>query len=84
MKVCGYDIWPGDRWLTSRQLNSIDNMRKDGKFMVGDEIPDGQGRVTQLLEDCFELAYDLRNDAEEDSSADATPQSETPNDPLTA
>jgi hypothetical protein len=39
-------------------------MRKDGKFMVGDEIPDGQGRVTQLLEDCFELAYELRNDAE--------------------
>jgi hypothetical protein len=65
-------------------LNSIDNMRKDGKFMVGDEIPDGQGRVTQLLEECFELAYDLRNDAEDDdSSANATPQSEAP-DPLTA
>jgi hypothetical protein len=64
------------------QLNSIDNMRKDGKFMVGDEIPDGQGRVTQLLEDCFELAYELRNDAEDDSSADATPQSETANDPV--
>jgi hypothetical protein len=61
-------------------------MRKDGKFMVGDEIPDGQGRVTQLLEECFELAYDLRNDAEEeeDSSADATPQSEIANDPLAA
>jgi|TARA_R110002003_G_scaffold448_10_gene19888 hypothetical protein len=59
-------------------------MRKDGKFMVGDEIPDGQGRVTQLLEDCFDLAYELRNDAEEDSSADATPQSEPANDPLTA
>ena len=53
--------------------------------MVGDEIPDGQGRVTQLLEDCFELAYDLRNDAEEDSSsAEATPQSETPNESVTA
>lgn len=61
-------------------------MRKDGKFMVGDEIPDGQGRVTQLLEECFELAYDLRNDAEDedDSSADVTPQSEYPNDPLAA
>jgi hypothetical protein len=59
-------------------------MRKDGKFMVGDEIPDGQGRVTQLLEECFDLAYELRNDAEDDSSADATPQSETPPDPLTA
>jgi hypothetical protein len=60
------------------QLNSIDNMRIDGKFMVGDEIPDGQGRVIQLLEECFELAYDLRNDAEENSSADATPSSEKP------
>ena len=46
--------------------------------MVGDEIPDGQGRVTQLLEECFELAYDLRNDAEDNSSADATPSSEKP------
>lgn len=70
--------------LTSLQLNSIDNMRKDGKFMVGNEIPDGQGRVTQLLEECFDLAYELRNDAEEDSSAEATPQSETPNEPLAA
>jgi hypothetical protein len=57
-------------------------MRVDGKFMVGDEIPDGQGRVTQLLEECFELAYDLRNDAEDNSSADAsadvTPSTEKP------
>lgn len=59
-------------------MNSIDNMHVDGKFMVGDEVPDGQGRVTQLLEECFELAYDLRNDAEEESSADATPSSEKP------
>lgn len=64
--------------LTWSQLNSIDNMRVDGKFMVGDEIPDGQGRVIQLLEECFDLSYDLRNEAEEDSSADATPSSEKP------
>jgi hypothetical protein len=51
------------------KLNSIDNMRVDGKFMIGDEIPDGQGNVTQLLEECFELAYELRNDAEEDSGS---------------
>lgn len=59
-------------------------MRKDGKFMVGNEIPDGQGRVTQLLEECFELAYELRNDAEEDSSADVTPASEVPSDQVAA
>lgn len=46
------------------QLNSIDNMRVDGKFMVGDDIPDGQGSVNQLLAECFDLAYDLRAEAE--------------------
>lgn len=75
---------PRELYPYSMKLNSIDNMRVDGKFMVGDEIPDGQGRVTQLLEECFELAYDLRNDAEDSSSADATPQSETPNEALAA
>jgi hypothetical protein len=68
---------PRELYPYSMKLNSIDNMRVDGKFMVGDEIPDGQGRVTQLLEECFELAYDLRNDAEDnDSSADVTPSTE--------
>jgi hypothetical protein len=69
---------PRELYPYSMKLNSIDNMRVDGKFMVGDEIPDGQGRVTQLLEECFELAYDLRNEAEDNSSADATPSSEKP------
>ncbi|EKD13808.1 hypothetical protein MBM_08009 [Drepanopeziza brunnea f. sp. 'multigermtubi' MB_m1] len=41
-------------------INSIDNMRVDGKFMVGDDIPEGQGSVNDLLAECFELAYDLR------------------------
>jgi hypothetical protein len=58
-------------------------MRVDGKFMVGEEIPDGQGRVTQLLEECFELAYDLRNDAEDNSSGDVTPSTEKPEPPST-
>jgi len=40
-------------------------MRVDGKFMVGSDIPDGQGSVTQLLEECFELAYELRLATEE-------------------
>jgi len=75
---------PRELYPYSMKLNSIDNMRKDGKFMVGNEIPDGQGRVTQLLEEFFDLAYELRNDAEDDSSAEATPQSETPNEPLAA
>lgn len=40
-------------------------MRVDGKFMVGNEIPDGQAALVTLLEDCFELAYQLRAQAEE-------------------
>lgn len=51
------------------QLNSIDNMKKDGKFMVGDDIPEGQGSVTSLLAECFDIAYDLRNEAEERQEA---------------
>lgn len=42
------------------QLNSIDNLRVDGKFMVGNDLPEGQGAVNELLAECFELAYELR------------------------
>lgn len=73
-----------DYSLTFKQLNSIDNMRVDGKFVVGDDIPDGQGSVTQLLEECFELAYELRNDAEDSSSEAQTPASESGPEGVTA
>lgn len=61
-------------------------MRVDGKFVVGDDIPDGQGSVTQLLAECFELAYELRNDAEDSSSSagEQTPASESGPEGLTA
>jgi Protein of unknown function (DUF2408) len=49
------------------KLNSIDNMRVDGKFMVGADIPEGQGSVNDLLAECFEMAYELRVQAEGDS-----------------
>jgi len=48
----------------SMKLNSIDNMRVDGKFMAGDDIPEGQGSVSELLAECFELNYELRVAAE--------------------
>jgi hypothetical protein len=47
-------------------------MKKDGKFMVGDDIPEGQGSVTSLLAECFDIAYDLRNEAEERQEAEST------------
>ncbi|KAF2467075.1 uncharacterized protein BDR25DRAFT_305863 [Lindgomyces ingoldianus] len=69
VKKAGGVSSPRELYPYSMKLNSIDNMRVDGKFMVGSDIPDGQGSVTQLLEDCFELVYDLRTEVEESSSA---------------
>jgi len=40
-------------------------MRVDGKFMIGNDIPEGQGSVTELLAECFELNYELRVAADE-------------------
>lgn len=47
------------------QLNSLDNMKVDGKFVVNGDIPEGQGSVSELLAECFEINYDLRVAAEE-------------------
>jgi hypothetical protein len=60
---------PRELYPYSMKLTSIDNMRKDGKFTVGNEIPEGQGSVSALLAECFELAYELRNEADERSQA---------------
>lgn len=57
----------------SMKLNSIDNMKTDGKFMVGEDIPEGQGSVAELLAECFDLNYELRVAAE---AATETPPSE--------
>ena len=64
VKRCGGVDSPRELYPYSMKLNSIDNMKKDGKFMVGNDIPDGQAAVTSLLAECFDLAYDMRNDAE--------------------
>ncbi|KAL2262459.1 hypothetical protein VTK26DRAFT_1243 [Humicola hyalothermophila] len=57
----------------SLKLNSIDNMRVDGKFMVGSDIPEGQGSVCELLAECFDLVYELRVAVQEqvDSGGDS-------------
>ena len=47
-----------------KQLNSLDNMKVDGKFVVNGDIPEGQGSVTELLAECFDLNYELRVAAE--------------------
>lgn len=66
---------PRELYPYSMKLTSIDNMKKDGKFMVGDDIPEGQGSVSALLSECFELAYELRNEAD----ARNEPENEEPN-----
>lgn len=52
------------------KLNSIDNMRIDGKFQVGKDIPEGQGSVNDLLAECYEIAYELRTAAEDEPEED--------------
>lgn len=61
---------PRELYPYSMKLNSIDNMKKDGKFMIGNDIPEGQGAVSVLLAECFEMAYELRNDAAENRDTD--------------
>ncbi|KAK4496485.1 hypothetical protein PRZ48_012465 [Zasmidium cellare] len=56
---------PRELYPYSMKLNSIDNMKKDGKFMVGNDIPEGQSSVSALLAECFDIAYELRNDADD-------------------
>jgi len=75
---------PRELYPYSMKLNSIDNMRKDGKFMIGDDIPDGQGSIIQLLEECFELAYELRNEAEENESNESEDEHDTKDHGITA
>lgn len=62
---------PRELYPYSMKLNSIDNMKKDGKFMIGNDIPEGQSSVSALLAECFDLAYELRNEADE--RAEETP-----------
>ena len=66
---------PRELYPYSMKLNSIDNMKKDGKFMIGNDIPEGQASVTALLAECFDLAYELREESQErqEQEEEATP-----------
>lgn len=50
----------------SMKLNSIDNMRVDGKFYVGSDIPEGQGSINALLAECYDIAWELRAAVDEE------------------
>lgn len=45
-------------------------MRVDGKFTIGNDIPEGQGSVNDLMAECFELSYELRVAAETEDGDD--------------
>ncbi|KAL8971379.1 MAG: hypothetical protein Q9183_001082 [Haloplaca sp. 2 TL-2023] len=62
---------PRELYPYSMKLHSIDNMRVDGKFMVGSDVPEGQGSVNSLLAECFDLNYDLRVEAEDEDGKDS-------------
>lgn len=47
------------------KLASIDNLKVDGKFMIGDSIPEGQGMLIALLSECFEICDELKMGVEE-------------------
>ncbi|KAF2085901.1 hypothetical protein K490DRAFT_45332 [Saccharata proteae CBS 121410] len=70
---------PRELYPYSMKLNSIDNLRQDGKFMIGNDIPDGQGAVIQLLEECFDLAYTIRIAAEQDDEEEEEKEKESIN-----
>lgn len=57
-------------------------MRKDGKFMVGNDIPEGQGAVASLLAECFDLAYEMRMAAEENEESEVESDSDEEADTL--
>lgn len=50
-------------------------MRVDGKFVVNGDIPEGQGSVAELLSECFELAFELRELSQEQEANDSSDQS---------
>lgn len=55
-------------------------MRVDGKFMVGSDIPEGQGGVNALLAECYEMAYNLRAQASQEEESDQEEEDDDPED----
>lgn len=61
-----------DLYPYQMKLASIDNLRVDGKFMVGDTIPEGQGMLNALLAECFDICQELKVELDENDRADTT------------
>jgi Protein of unknown function (DUF2408) len=59
------------------KLASIDNLRVDGKFLVGDTIPEGQGMLNALLAECFDICHELKVEMEENEPKSENGKEET-------
>lgn len=47
------------------KLASLDNLRVDGKFIVNGQVPEGQGTLSALLAECFDIIHELKMELEE-------------------
>ena len=47
------------------KLASLDNLREDGKFVVDGQVPEGQGTLTALLAECYDICEEMKIEAED-------------------
>ncbi|KAI5951171.1 hypothetical protein KGF54_004245 [Candida jiufengensis] len=47
------------------KLASIDNLKKDGKFIIDRNVPEGQGALCALLSECFDIIQEMKIELEE-------------------
>ncbi|KAJ2808966.1 hypothetical protein H4R20_000474 [Coemansia guatemalensis] len=60
VKKYGGPLSVRDLYPYQMKLSSIDNLRSDGKFLDDEgHIPEGQGVVMSLLNECYDLMYEL-------------------------
>ncbi|CAH6718790.1 cu(2+) suppressing and bleomycin sensitive protein 1 [[Candida] jaroonii] len=46
------------------KLASLDNLRNDGRFIINNQIPEGQGTLNALLAECFDIMHELKIELE--------------------
>ncbi|KAI1000174.1 hypothetical protein K3495_g8028 [Podosphaera aphanis] len=56
---------PRELYPYTMKLNFIDKMQVDGKFYVGNDVPEGQSSVNELLKQCHDLCDQLHEAVEE-------------------
>ncbi|CAG8436392.1 2704_t:CDS:2 [Ambispora gerdemannii] len=68
VKKWGGPFTARELYLYQMKLTSIDNLRVDGKFL--DEnggVPEGQGIVMALLNECYDILFELKSDIVEET-----------------